>query len=85
MMQFLTEAMSVTLLGGLLGIAMGLGTSQFLNGKDIAGLGSNIQTVISWTSVIAAFIVSGAIGIFFGLYPASRAAGLRPIEALRYE
>jgi putative ABC transport system permease protein len=85
MMQFLTEALTVTILGGLLGIAMGLGTAQFMNGKDIAGLGSNIQTVVSWNSVIAAFIVSAAIGIFFGMYPASRAAGLRPIEALRYE
>jgi putative ABC transport system permease protein len=85
MMQFLTEALTVTVAGGLIGIAMGLGLAQFLNGKDIAGLGSNIQTVVSWSSVVAAFIVSACIGIFFGMYPASRAAGLRPIEALRYE
>jgi putative ABC transport system permease protein len=85
MMQFLTEALTVTVLGGLIGIAMGLGTAQFMNGKDIAGLGSNIQTVVSWSSVVAAFIVSACIGVFFGMYPASRAAGLRPIEALRYE
>src|SRR4029077_9374080 len=68
MMQFLTEALTVTLMGGLIGIAMGLGTAQLMNGKDIAVLGSNVQTVISWSSVIAAFVVSGAIGIFFGLY-----------------
>jgi putative ABC transport system permease protein len=85
MMQFLTEALTVTVLGGLLGIAVGIGTAQFLNGRDIAGLGQNVQTVVSWTSVAAAFAVSAAIGIFFGLYPAQRAAKLRPIEALRYE
>jgi putative ABC transport system permease protein len=85
MMQFLTEALTVTILGGLIGIGTGLGTAQFMNGKDIAGLGSNIQTVVSWSSVVAAFVVSACIGVFFGMYPASRAAGLRPIEALRYE
>jgi putative ABC transport system permease protein len=84
LMQFLTEALVVTVLGGVIGIATGIGTAQFLNGRDIAGLGNNVQTVISWTSVVA-FAVSAAIGIFFGLYPAQRAASLRPIEALRYE
>jgi putative ABC transport system permease protein len=85
MMQFLTEALTVTIFGGIIGIVAGLGSAQLLNGRDIAGLGNNVQTVISWTSVVAAFVVSGAIGIFFGLYPAQRAARLRPIEALRYE
>jgi putative ABC transport system permease protein len=85
MMQFLTEALTVTVMGGLIGIGMGVGAAQFMNGKDIAGLGDNIQTVISWSSVVAAFLVSAAIGVFFGMYPAQRAAGLRPIEALRYE
>ncbi|HLF78653.1 MAG TPA: ABC transporter permease [Dehalococcoidia bacterium] len=85
MMQFLTEALTVTALGGLIGIAVGLGTAQLLNGQTIAGLGENVQTVTSWTSVVAAFVVSAVIGIFFGLYPAQRAARLRPIEALRYE
>jgi putative ABC transport system permease protein len=85
MMQFLTEALTVTILGGLIGIAAGVGTAQAMNGRDIAGLGNNVQTVISWTSVAVAFAVSAAIGIFFGLYPAQRAAKLRPIEALHYE
>ena len=84
-MQFLTEALTVTLLGGLLGVAAGVGGAELLNGQNIAGLGNNFQTVISWSSVIIAFVVSGVIGIFFGLYPAQRAANLRPIEALRYE
>jgi putative ABC transport system permease protein len=85
LMQFLTEALTVTVAGGLLGVAAGVGAAQFMNGKDIAGLGENVQTVVSWTSVVVAFAVSAAIGVFFGLYPAQRAARLRPIEALRYE
>jgi putative ABC transport system permease protein len=85
MMQFLTEALTVTIIGGLLGIAVGLGTAYFMNGRSIAGLGDNVQTVISWPSVGIAFLVSAAIGLFFGIYPASRAARLRPIDALRYE
>jgi putative ABC transport system permease protein len=85
MMQFLTEALTVTALGGLLGIGVGIGAAELLNGQSIGGFGDDVQTVISWTSVVAAFVVSAAIGIFFGLYPAQRAARLRPIEALRYE
>ena len=85
LMQFLTEAVTVTMMGGLIGIAGGLGTAQFLNGRSIAGLGDHIQTLVSWPSVAAAFAVSAAIGIFFGLYPAQRAARLTPIDALRYE
>ncbi len=85
LMQFLTEALTVTILGGLIGIAAGLGAAHLMNGKDIAGLGSNVQTVVSWTSVVVAFAVSAAIGVFFGLYPAQRAARLNPIQALRYE
>ncbi len=85
MMQFLTEALTVTIAGGLIGIAAGVGSAYFLDGQSIAGLGNNVQTVISWTSVAVAFVVSAAIGIFFGLYPAQRAAKLSPIQALRYE
>jgi len=85
MMQFLTEALTVTVFGGLLGIGVGLGAARFMDGKNIAGLGENVQTVISWPSVGIAFLVSGAIGLFFGIYPAQRAARLRPIDALRYE
>jgi putative ABC transport system permease protein len=85
MMQFLTEALTVTLLGGLIGVTVGIGSADFVNGRSIAGLGNNVQTVVSWTSVAAAFGVSALIGVFFGLYPAHRAASLRPIDALHYE
>ncbi|HEU0075736.1 MAG TPA: ABC transporter permease [Dehalococcoidia bacterium] len=85
LLQFLTEALTVTVLGGLIGVGAGVGVAEFLQGRDIAGLGEDVQTTVSWSAVIAAFAISGAIGVFFGLYPASRAANLRPIEALRYE
>jgi putative ABC transport system permease protein len=85
LMQFLTEALTVTVFGGLLGIVAGLGAAEFMNGRNIAGLGENVQTVISWSSVGVAFVVSAAIGLFFGIYPAQRAAKLKPIDALRYE
>jgi len=85
LMQFLTEALTVTVIGGLLGIMAGLAAAVLLDGHNIAGLGENVQTVISWPSVGVAFVVSAAIGLFFGIYPAQRAARLKPIDALRHE
>jgi putative ABC transport system permease protein len=85
LLQFLTEALTVTALGGLIGVIAGVGGAELLNGRTIAGLGNNVQTAISWTSVALAFAVSAGVGVFFGIYPAQRAANLRPIEALRYE
>jgi putative ABC transport system permease protein len=75
--QFLTEATVLSLIGGLLGVAVAIVGSQFM----ILG----IQPDIMPSSIALALGVSVAIGLFFGSYPASRAAGLRPIDALRYE
>jgi putative ABC transport system permease protein len=77
MTQFLVEATVLSLMGGLLGVAVAVIGSQF----QIAG----VTPVIVPSSVVLALSVSVAIGLFFGSYPASRAASLRPIEALRYE
>lgn len=77
--QFLVEAMALTLIGGTVGIALGWLISFLVN---LSGL---VSTSVSLTSIVLAFGVSALIGIVFGYYPARRAAGLNPIEALRYE
>jgi putative ABC transport system permease protein len=75
--QFLVEATVLSVLGGLCGVAAAFVGSRF----TIAG----VEPIIVPSSVLLALGVSVAIGLFFGSYPASRAASLRPIEALRYE
>jgi putative ABC transport system permease protein len=75
--QFLTEAVLVSLIGGLTGVAVGVIGSQF----EIAGVHPEIATY----SIFLAFGAAVASGLFFGTYPAARAAALRPIEALRFE
>lgn len=77
--QFLTETLVMSILGGIIGIIIGWGIATAVSA---AGL---ITTVVSAESIALAFGFSAAIGVFFGLYPANRAAGLKPIEALRYE
>lgn len=77
--QFLTETLVLSILGGIIGILVGAGISELVNASGA------IATVVSVQSVALAFGFSAAIGIFFGIYPANRAAGLKPIEALRYE
>jgi putative ABC transport system permease protein len=81
--QFLMEALVVSVAGGLAGIAAGIGASFLAEGQTLNG--QQIQTVIVPGSILLAFGVSAGIGLFFGIYPASRAARLHPIEVLRYE
>jgi putative ABC transport system permease protein len=77
--QFLSEAVALTLFGGLIGIFLGYVACWTVTHFGI------LQTQLSTTSIILAFGVSAAIGIVFGYYPARRASKLNPIEALRYE
>jgi putative ABC transport system permease protein len=78
-LQFLVEAVVMAATGGLIGILLGIGTSELL--KEWA----HWPTLVSPSIVAVAFLFSGAVGIFFGFYPAKKAAGLDPIDALRYE
>ncbi|MEQ1654962.1 MAG: ABC transporter permease [Nitrospira sp.] len=79
LMQFLIEAMTLSVVGGTLGIVVGVVGARLTT--VIAGW----PTIISGDTVIAAFVFSLAVGLFFGLYPANKAARLNPIDALRYE
>jgi putative ABC transport system permease protein len=79
MLQFLVEAVVMAATGGMIGILLGIGSSELL--KEWAQWPTLIDPVI----VAVAFIFSGAVGVFFGFYPAKKAANLDPIEALRYE
>ena len=84
LIQFLTEAMLLSLVGGLLGIVLGWGIA-FAVGKIAAAVQADIVPEIGTDAVLLATLFSAAVGIFFGLYPANRAAGLEPVEALRHE
>jgi putative ABC transport system permease protein len=75
--QFLTEAVLLSLLGGAMGVAIGIGIAHLQVGP--------LHLVVSVGSIVLSFGVSALVGIFFGFYPANRAARLTPIEALRYE
>jgi putative ABC transport system permease protein len=77
--QFLIEAVSLSAVGGLLGIVLGVAASKILS------VWKNWPSLISPSSIIIAFLVSAAVGIFFGFYPARTASRLDPIDALRYE
>jgi len=77
--QFLIEAISLSCVGGVIGILVGVASAKILAAVK------NWPSLISPTSIIAAFLVSAAVGVFFGFYPARKAAQLDPIDALRYE
>jgi len=77
--QFLIEAVTLSSVGGLIGIICGIGASRILS------IYAHWPTLISISSIAIAFLFSAAVGVFFGFYPARKAAALDPIEALRYE
>jgi putative ABC transport system permease protein len=84
LIQFLTESSLLSLLGGVIGIGLGW-LIGFIVGKVAAASGTPFTPVVGLNSILLATIFSTAVGLFFGIYPANRAAGLEPVEALRYE
>jgi len=78
-LQFLIEALVLSLVGGLIGVAAGVG------GAQVFGQTSDMRTVVVLESIILAFASAATVGVFFGFYPANKAAQLDPIEALRHE
>ena len=77
--QFLVEAVTLSLIGGAIGILLGVGGAMLI--AELAGW----RTQLSGSSIILATGFAGAVGVFFGYYPAKKASRLLPIEALRYE
>jgi putative ABC transport system permease protein len=83
LLQFLVESVVLSLAGGLIGAAFGWGAARLMGQIEFSG--STITPVVGLDSVLLATLFSMAVGLFFGIYPATRAARLQPVEALRYE
>ena len=83
LLQFLVESVVLSLAGGLIGVAFGWGAAALMGQVEFGG--SSITPVVGLDSVLLATLFSMAVGLFFGIYPATRAARLQPVEALRYE
>ena len=79
LIQFLAEAMTLSMVGGLLGVGFGI------LGAQATTLVAGWPTIISFEAIMVAFLFSAAVGLIFGIYPANKAARLNPIDALRYE
>ncbi len=84
MIQFLTESSLLSLMGGLIGIALGWSIAAII-GRIASATGTPFNPVVGMDAVLLATLFSTGVGLFFGLYPANRAANLEPVEALRYD
>ena len=78
-LQFIIEALTLSFIGGIIGIIAGMSTAEILS--SLAGW----SVTVTPFSILLAFVFSGLVGIFFGFYPAYKASLLDPIDALRYE
>jgi putative ABC transport system permease protein len=84
LLQFITESSLLSLFGGIIGILFGWLIS-FTVGKIASASGTPFVPTVGPNAVLLATIFSTVVGLFFGIYPANRAANLEPVEALRYE
>ncbi|HPO26968.1 MAG TPA: ABC transporter permease [Petrotogaceae bacterium] len=82
LLEFLVESIMITFVAGIIGIVFGIGLSKLIESFAVQ---YELKAVMSLPSILIAFGVSSAIGLFFGIYPANKASKLSPIEALRYE
>jgi putative ABC transport system permease protein len=83
LLQFLVESMVLSLLGGMIGVALGWGIALLIGQINLGN--EAITPIVGLDSVLLATLFSMAVGLFFGIYPATRAARLQPVEALRHE
>ena len=83
LLQFVAEATLLSLGGGIAGVILGVTLSWLMDGRNI--IGQTFETAVSGDITVLALVVAAGIGLFFGIYPAAKAANLHPIEALRYE
>jgi putative ABC transport system permease protein len=84
LIQFLAESSLLSLIGGFVGIIFGW-LIAFIVGRVAVATGNNFTPIVGLNAILLATIFSAAVGLFFGIYPANRAASLEPVEALRYE
>jgi len=84
LVQFLTESSLLSMIGGMIGIGLGIVISEVV-GRIAEAQNAVLNPAIGLDTVLMATLFSTAVGLFFGLYPANRAASLEPVEALRYE
>ena len=84
LIQFLTESILLSLFGGIVGIIFGWLISAIV-GKIAAASGTPFTPTVGLDAILLATIFSTAVGLFFGIYPANRAANLQPVEALRHD
>jgi putative ABC transport system permease protein len=84
LIQFLTESSLLSLIGGIIGILFGW-LIAYAVGQIATATGTDFTPIVGGDAILLATLFSAAVGLFFGIYPASRAANLEPVEALRYE
>ena len=84
LIQFLAESSLLSLFGGVVGIGLGWAIA-FVVGRIAAANNTPLTPAVGLNAILLATLFSTAVGLFFGLYPANRAANLEPVEALRYE